>query len=214
MLSIVVLFSILFVVVFIFFMSDFIGWFGSMYMVCFCYVFVLLGFCFFFVFYFSMDMFFDVSFGLFIDGPSLLLFEGFSFSFNVYIDGWNSNILLALVLISLFVHVFGFSYMSFDSSRVLFFVCLSLFVFSMSFLLTVNHLLLLFVGFELIGWVSFILISWFYSIDSLKSACKAVVLSRFSDLVLVWLICDVFSSFNSFMFDVLYFSFFLFCNVG
>jgi NADH-quinone oxidoreductase subunit L len=105
--------------------------------------------------------------------------------------GWQSDRLslafVALVLfISLLVHLFSWVYMKHDSSKSRYFGFLGLFTFSMVGLLWSDHLLLVFIFWELVGFSSYLLIGfWFSEENNATSGRYAFVMNRMADTALL-----------------------------
>jgi NADH:ubiquinone oxidoreductase subunit 5 (subunit L)/multisubunit Na+/H+ antiporter MnhA subunit len=82
---------------------------------------------------------------------------------------------------------------------------LSLFTGFMLFLVSADHLIVMFFGWEGIGLASFLLISfWHTRIQASKSAIKAMLVNRVGDLGLMLGICVAFVSFKSVDYAVIF----------
>jgi NADH-ubiquinone oxidoreductase chain 5 len=93
--------------------------------------------------------------------------------------------LIPVLFISTLVHIFSIDYMSADPHNQRFFSYLSLFTFFMLILVTGANYLVMFVGWEGIGVVSFLLISfWYTRIQAVKSAIQALTMNRVGDMML------------------------------
>ncbi|RED91889.1 NADH-quinone oxidoreductase subunit 5 family protein [Marinoscillum furvescens] len=101
--------------------------------------------------------------------------------------GWQvdhvSAVLIALVyFISFLVHLFSLHYLQHDPSIHRYFAKLGFFTTSMLGLLAADHLLLVFVFWELVGFSSYLLIGfWFSQEDKAKSAREAFMVNRVAD---------------------------------
>lgn len=104
--------------------------------------------------------------------------------------GWRLDamavLLIALVLfISLLVQVFSFAYIKKDEHP-RYFLKLGFFTFSMVGLLSADHLLLLFVFWELVGFASYLLIGFWYQRSSAATGAKwAFLTNRLADFALL-----------------------------
>ncbi len=96
-------------------------------------------------------------------------------------------ILISLVaFVSLLVHVFSIKYMSEDQGVFRYFAKLGFFVFSMIGLLMVDHLILLFVFWELVGVSSYLLIGFWYSKGEVPASARtAFMVNRIADACLL-----------------------------
>jgi NADH-ubiquinone oxidoreductase chain 5 len=93
--------------------------------------------------------------------------------------------LIPVLFISTLVHLFSVDYMAGDPHNQRFFSYLSLFTFFMLILVTGANYLVMFVGWEGIGVVSFLLISfWYTRIQAVKSAIQALTMNRVGDMML------------------------------
>lgn len=102
------------------------------------------------------------------------------------IDKISVSVLIPVVTISSLVHIYAVVYMSHDPHQQRFFSYLSFFTFGMIVLVTGDNLLILFLGWELIGVASYLLISfWFTRISAGKSGLNSLLLNRFGDTFFV-----------------------------
>lgn len=101
--------------------------------------------------------------------------------------GWwadpTAKILVALVyFVSLLVHLFSLYYMQEETGVGRYFFKLGFFTTSMLGLLLADHLLLVFVFWELVGFSSYLLIGyWFHSSEKAKAAREAFMINRVAD---------------------------------
>ncbi len=101
--------------------------------------------------------------------------------------GWSIDVVAALLIclvyfISLLVHLFSATYLKGDPGLNRFYAKLGFFTSSMLCLLAADHLLLLFVFWELVGFSSFLLIGfWFQDPSKAKAAREAFMINRVAD---------------------------------
>lgn len=104
---------------------------------------------------------------------------GFSF------DSLTVVMLLPILLVSTLVQIYTTDYMSGDPHQQRFFSYLTLFSFSMILLVTADNYLLMFMAWEFVGVVSYLLINfWFTRIAAAKSAVLAITQNRVGDTLL------------------------------
>lgn len=105
---------------------------------------------------------------------------------NVLVDNV-ALLLIALVsLISTLVHIFSMEYMKSDQGKNRYFAKLGFFTFSMIGLLLADHLVLLFVFWELVGLASYLLIGFWYRKDGVPSSARlAFMVNRIADVALL-----------------------------
>ncbi len=105
--------------------------------------------------------------------------------------GWSldamSGVLIALVaFISLLVHLFSAHYMTYDGGIHRYYAKLGFFTASMIGLLAADHLLLVFIFWELVGFSSYLLIGfWFQDASKSKAAKEAFMINRVADVGLL-----------------------------
>ncbi|MCZ6571795.1 MAG: NADH-quinone oxidoreductase subunit L [Planctomycetota bacterium] len=108
---------------------------------------------------------------------------GISFSVGIVIDGLTAAMLIVVTLVSLLVFVFSMGYMKGDRHYDRFFFWLSFFSTSMLILVVADNLLLLFVGWELVGLCSYKLIGfWGQDLANAEAAKKAFITTRVGDV--------------------------------
>ena len=118
---------------------------------------------------------------------------GHTFSAGVFVNILSATMLLVVTFISFLVHVYSIGYMAGDASLRKYFAMLGLFTFSMLAIVLADNLLLLFVGWELVGFSSYMLIGhWKEKPEAARAAKKAFILNRIGDagflvgLMILW----------------------------
>ena len=107
---------------------------------------------------------------------------GYGMKIGFLIDSLSVVMAIVVTLISLLVHVYSIGYMHGDSGYVRFFAYLSLFTFAMLLLVMADNFLLLFIGWEGVGLVSYLLIGFWYTRPRAPSAgLKAFLVNRLGD---------------------------------
>ncbi len=109
--------------------------------------------------------------------------DGFGMKIGFLIDSLSVLMMVVVTLVSLLVHVYSIGYMRGDPGYVRFFAYLSLFTFAMLLLVMADNFLLLFIGWEGVGLVSYLLIGFWYTRARAPSAgLKAFLVNRVGDL--------------------------------
>ncbi|MEI7582639.1 NADH-quinone oxidoreductase subunit L [Runella sp.] len=122
-----------------------------------------------------------------VNSPQHFVFEWFSlgkksFTLSLQIDNLTLLMLAVVHLVALLVHVFSISYMHDDAGKWRYFAFLGLFVFSMLVIVLAGSLLLMYVGWELVGLSSYLLIGfWYEKPRAVWAAKKAFLLNRIGD---------------------------------
>ena len=98
-------------------------------------------------------------------------------------DSVTAVMLLVVTIVSSLVHIFSIGYMHGDPRYPRFFAFLSLFSFSMLFLVVSDNLLGIYIGWELVGVCSYLLIGFWFEQDAPANACKkAFMTTRVGDV--------------------------------
>ena len=100
-----------------------------------------------------------------------------TFSMGFYLDSVTAIMLIVVTLVSSLVHIFSIGYMHGDPRYPRFFAYLSLFSFSMLFLVVSDNLLGIYIGWELVGLCSYLLIGFWFEKNSAADACKKAFLT-------------------------------------
>ena len=117
-----------------------------------------------------------INLGYWIDSEYLNIHWEFLF------DQLTVTMIIPVIFISTVIHLFSVDYMSNDPHVQRFFSYLSLFTFFMLILVTGANFFVMFIGFEGIGIVSYLLINfWFTRIQANKAAVLAFTMNRIGD---------------------------------
>ena len=121
-----------------------------------------------------------------------------SFQFGYYINNMSALMLNVVIFISLLVHVFSIEYMKHKRNHALYFPYLSLFTLAMVLIVVSSHLITVFLGWELVGFASFLLIGfWYHKWSAAQAALKAFLINRFSDLFFVGAVVVIYVHFHT-----------------
>ncbi len=106
----------------------------------------------------------------------------FQVRFGLWVDHLNGPMLLVITGVGLLIHIYSTSYMSHDAGYWRYFAYLNLFVAMMLVLVLADNLVLLFVGWEGVGFCSYLLIGFWYT-DPAKAWAgrKAFITNRIGD---------------------------------
>jgi NADH-quinone oxidoreductase subunit L len=106
----------------------------------------------------------------------------YAFHIGFLIDSLTVIMLVVVTFVSLLVHIYSIGYMADDDGYQRFFSYISLFTFMMLMLVTANNFLQLFFGWEGVGLVSYLLISfWFQRNSAIEGGLKAFIVNRVGD---------------------------------
>ncbi len=120
-------------------------------------------------------------------------------SMGFYLDSVTVIMLIVVTLVSSLVHIFSIGYMHGDPRYPRFFAYLSLFSFSMLFLVVSDNLLGIYIGWELVGLCSYLLIGFWFEKNSAANACKkAFLTTRVGDIGMFIGMMMLFTKFDTF----------------
>ncbi len=122
----------------------------------------------------------------------------FKAPFGLQLDPLSSVMILVVTGVGLLIHIYSIGYMHGDPYYSRYFAYLNLFIFSMLILVLANNYVLLFVGWELVGLCSYLLIGfWFEKKSAADAGKKAFIVNRIGDLGFLIGIFTVFAGFGS-----------------
>ncbi len=115
--------------------------------------------------------------------PTWIDVGGFTVTFDLLVDQLTAVMLLVVTGVGFLVHVYSVGYMHGDERYPRFFAYLNLFLASMLILVLGQNLLVLFLGWELVGLSSYLLIGfWFEKREYAAAAKKAFITNRVGDV--------------------------------
>jgi NADH-quinone oxidoreductase subunit L len=130
--------------------------------------------------------------------PTWIDVGGFTVSFDLFIDQLTAVMLLVVTGVGFLVHVYSVGYMHGDERYGRFFAYLNLFLASMLILVLGSNLLTLFLGWELVGLSSYLLIGfWFEKGEYASAAKKAFITNRVGDVSFMIAMFLVFATFGT-----------------
>jgi NADH-quinone oxidoreductase subunit L len=123
---------------------------------------------------------------------------GFTVDWSLLVDPLSGVMLLLVTGVGLLVHIYSLGYMAHDERYERFFAYLNLFAASMLVLVLGSSFLVLFVGWELVGLSSYLLIGfWFERTEYAAAAKKAFVTNRIGDVGFMVAMFVIFATFGS-----------------
>ena len=141
------------------------------------------------------------------EGGDLLLWEWLRIGLlripvALRLDALATTMMLVVTGVGTLIHIYAVGYMHGDARFPRFFVYLNLFLAAMLVLVLANNYLLLFVGWELVGLCSYLLIGfWFEDVKNADAARKAFVVNRVGDFAFLLGILLIFWTFGSLSYD-------------
>ena len=115
-----------------------------------------------------------------------LTFNQYVFEFAFLVDALTVIMSFIVTFISFFVHIYSIGYMKGDASFNRFLIYTNFFTFSMLLIVFSDNFLQLFIGWELVGLSSYLLIGFWYKKESaIQANLKAFVVNRIGDIALL-----------------------------
>ena len=125
-----------------------------------------------------------------------------SVPFGFLIDPLSTTMMLIVTGVGGLIHIYSVGYMRGDARFQRFFVYLNLFIASMLVLVMADSFLLMFVGWELVGLCSYLLIGfWFSNLKNAEAGRKAFVVNRIGDVGFILGILLIFATFGTLTFS-------------
>lgn len=120
------------------------------------------------------------------------------FKVGIVLNNLSVLMLLLVCSIAVPVHIYSMRYMKGDEGIHRYWMYLSLFCFAMLGLVLADNLLLMYVGWELVGFASYLLIGfWFTKEAAIKANKKAFLINRVGDLGFLIGIATIYSQFRT-----------------
>ncbi|MBZ0296891.1 MAG: NADH-quinone oxidoreductase subunit L [Anaerolineae bacterium] len=129
-----------------------------------------------------------------------------AFRIGVLVDPLTTIMLIMVPIAVLCIFIYSIGYMAHDPRQSRFFAFISLFAGAMLTLVVADNLLLLFVGWEIMGLCSYLLIGfWFEKESAYKAAIKAFTTTRVADVIMLLGIAYLYSMTGTLSFrEILY----------
>ncbi|HUX68772.1 MAG TPA: NADH-quinone oxidoreductase subunit L [Terriglobales bacterium] len=125
--------------------------------------------------------------------------------FGFQLDQLSLVMLLIVTGVGLLIHIYSLGYMAHEGGFYRFFALLNVFMFFMLTLVLANNYLLMFIGWEGVGFASYMLIGFYFHKDSASRAgMKAFVVNRIGDFGFLIGLFYIFSRFGTFEFSRLF----------
>ncbi len=130
---------------------------------------------------------------------------GLTIPFGFQLDQLSLLMMLIVTGVGLLIHIYSLGYMAHEGGFYRFFALLNVFMFFMLTLVLANNYLLMFIGWEGVGFASYMLIGFFFTKDSAaRAGMKAFVVNRIGDFGFLVGLFLIFEHFGTFEFSKLF----------
>ncbi|HLX12204.1 MAG TPA: NADH-quinone oxidoreductase subunit L, partial [Bacteroidota bacterium] len=124
---------------------------------------------------------------------------------GITIDNLTAIMLVVVTLVSTLVHLFSTSYMEGDIRYSRYFAYLGIFTFSMLIIVLTNNFFAMYVGWELVGLSSYLLIGhWYEKTSAANASKKAFIVNRIGDIGMFTGIMILYFTFKTFGFTEIF----------
>nr|YP_009918691.1 Nad5 [Metschnikowia arizonensis]QMJ95748.1 Nad5 [Metschnikowia arizonensis]QMJ95760.1 Nad5 [Metschnikowia arizonensis] len=118
--------------------------------------------------------------------------------YGLMIDQLSMVVIVPVGLVSMLVLMYSLDYMKLDPNRNRFYVILSSFVMFMTILIFSDNYIMMFMGWEFVGVMSYLLMSfWHTRLAAMKAALSAMLFNRFGDTLFVIFMASSLALFHS-----------------
>lgn len=125
-------------------------------------------------------------------------------NYGFLLDSLSMVVMVPVGIVTLSVLFYAIDYMRYDPNRNRFYIILSVFAIFMTVLVISENYIMMFIGWEFVGVVSYLLISfWNTRIAAMKSALSAILLNRMGDTLFVICIATMLSLFHAVDFETI-----------
>ena len=127
-----------------------------------------------------------------------------SVNYGLMLDALSMTVIVPIGIVTICVLMYSIRYMRYDPNRNRFYIFLSIFAIFMTILIVSDNFIMMFIGWEFVGIISYILISyWNTRINAMKAALSAILINRFGDTFFVIGISIILSIYHTTEFSVM-----------
>jgi proton-translocating NADH-quinone oxidoreductase chain L len=142
-----------------------------------------------------------------------LEFDFLNLKWGTLFDSLSITMFLVIMFVSVLVQLYATEYMSHDINRTRFVGYLALFVFFMTTLVVSDNYVQMFIGWEGVGLVSYLLINfWYTRVEAARSALKAIGVNKFGDYAFIIAVIFIFKLLGTVEYDKVFSSIALYSN--
>nr|QNS23215.1 Nad5 [Metschnikowia sp. 04-226.1] len=125
-------------------------------------------------------------------------------NYGILLDPLSMMVMVPVGMVSMAVLFYAMDYMKYDPNRNRFYVILSAFVMFMTILVMSDNYVMMFIGWEFVGVMSYLLMSfWHTRLAAMKAALSAILLNRMGDALFVLFMGSTLSLFHTVDFNTI-----------
>nr|YP_009919803.1 Nad5 [Metschnikowia agaves]QMQ98512.1 Nad5 [Metschnikowia agaves]QMQ98526.1 Nad5 [Metschnikowia agaves] len=125
-------------------------------------------------------------------------------SYGMLLDTLSMMVMVPVGMVTMMVMMYAMDYMRYDPNRNRFYMMLSMFAMFMTMLVMSDNYVMMFMGWEFVGMMSYLLMSfWNTRMAAMKSALSAMLLNRMGDALFVLFLGTMMSLYNSVDFNTM-----------
>lgn len=125
-------------------------------------------------------------------------------NYGIMLDSLSMTVIVPIGIVTICVLMYSTRYMRYDPNSNSFYIFLSIFAIFMTILIVSDNFIMMFIGWEFVGIISYILISfWNTRIKAMKAALSAILINRFGDTFFVIGISIILSIYHTTEFSVM-----------
>nr|QNS23169.1 Nad5 [Metschnikowia colocasiae] len=125
-------------------------------------------------------------------------------NYGILLDPLSMMVMVPVGMVSMAVLFYAMDYMRYDPNRNRFYMMLSAFVLFMTMLVMSDNYVMMFMGWEFVGVMSYLLMSfWHTRVAAMKAALSAILLNRMGDALFVMFMGTTLSLFNTVDFNTI-----------
>nr|YP_009935211.1 Nad5 [Metschnikowia bowlesiae]QNS23094.1 Nad5 [Metschnikowia bowlesiae] len=125
-------------------------------------------------------------------------------NYGILLDPLSMVVMVPVGLVTMAVTFYAIDYMRYDPNRNRFYIILSIFAIFMTVLIMSDNYVMMFIGWEFVGVISYLLISfWNTRLAAMKSALSAILLNRMGDALFVIFMGTILSLYHAVDFNTI-----------
>lgn len=127
-----------------------------------------------------------------------------SINYGLLLDSLSMTVIVPIGIVTICVLIYTLEYMKYDPNCNRFYILISIFAIFMIILIISDNFIMMFIGWEFVGIISYLLISfWNTRIPAMKAALSAILINRFGDTFYIIGISIILSIYHTTDFNIM-----------